>query len=341
MSEPLLTVACGDYDRVAPLRDGRVRPEGVQLNMVRLEPEESFWRMARHEEFDVAEMSLASYFMMRAGGDHRFVAIPVFLARSFRHASIYVREGSKIQEPADLNGRSIGVPEYQMTAAVWARGLLSDDFGVDLSSIEWVTCSADTTASAARQRLHLPDHIHTRALGSYAELMKAFAAGELEALIAPRVPATYQLDGQGAIRRLFPDHHAKARDYYLRTRIFPIMHLMVVRANRHSQFPWLAQSIYKAFAEAKRLTLAGVVAEPTPRYTMPFLPAAIEEQVSVFGEDPWPYGLPANAGALETFGRYLVEQGLIETIPTVNDLFAESTEIQSEDGHYPALWSID
>ena len=340
MTEPMLTMACGDYDRVWPIRDGRVRTEGARLNMVCLEPEESFWRMARHEEFDVAEMSLASYYMMTANGDDRFIAVPVFLARSFRHASIYIREGSGIQDPIDLEGRSIGVPEYQMTAAVWARGLLADDYGVDLSSIEWVTCTADSTASAVRQRLHLPEHIRTRAIGSYADLIKAFAAGELDALIAPRVPLAYRLDGQGPIRRLFPDHHAKARDYYMRTQIFPIMHLLVIRGDRHRQYPWLAQAIFKAFAESKRVALAGVVSEPTPRYTVPFLPSAIEDQVAVFGEDPWPYGLPANEKALEAFGRYLVDQGLIGAAPSFSELFAPSTEIQSEDGHYPALWSI-
>ncbi|QWF21287.1 hypothetical protein KM427_20445 [Nocardioides sp. LMS-CY] len=323
-----LTLACGRYDRVGPLVDGRVGVEGIDLNMVPLEPEECFWRMLRFEEFDAAEMSLSSYCMLRARGDERFVGIPAFLSRSFRHSSIYVREGSGIEGPTDLEGRRVGVPEYQMTASVWTRGMLADDHGVDLDSITWRTGGMEQPGRVERQKLVVPDRVRIEPIGPESTLSGALLDGEIDALMAPRIPSAFSR-GEGRVRRLFPDYAERETDYYRRTGNFPIMHLVVVRADVARTHPWVAQSLYKALRQAKAVAIEGIHEAPALRYTMPFLLEAWERQIEVFGADPWPYGVDANRAQLETFSRYLTEQGIVEQSAPVEDLFAASTLIDS------------
>jgi 4,5-dihydroxyphthalate decarboxylase len=319
-----LTLACGNYDRVWPLADRRVRPEGIDLNLITLEPEECFWRMLNHAEFDAAEMSLASYTIAKACGDDRFVGVPVFLSRSFRHSSIYIREDSAITEPADLGGKRVGVPEYQMTASVWTRALLSHDFGVNTAGITWCTGGLEQAGRTERQPLRLPEWVQVKHLDG--TLCQALLDGEIDALMAPRVPSVFRT---GGVRRLWPDYAAREAEYYARTGIFPIMHMVVVRSDVDSAHPWVARSLAKAFGEAKRVALAGAADAPALRYTMPFLLDALERQHEVFGEDPWPYGLAANLDTLETFGGYLVEQGLLAEKPGMKALFAPSTHQES------------
>lgn len=323
-----LTLACGRYDRVGPLADGRVQIEGVDLNLVPLEPEECFWRMLRFEEFDAAEMSLSSYCMLRARGDERFVGIPAFLSRSFRHSSIYVREGSGIEGPKDLEGRRVGVPEYQMTASVWTRGMLGDDHGVDLDSITWCTGGMEEPGRVERQKLITPDRVRIEPIGPSSTLSSALLDGEIDALMAPRIPSAFS-KGEGRVRRLFGDYAERELDYFQRTGNFPIMHLVVVRADVAREHPWVTQSLYKALRRAKATAIEGIHGAPALRYTMPFLLDAWERQVEVFGEDPWPYGVDANRAQLETFSRYLTEQGIVEKSAPIEDLFAASTLIDS------------
>jgi 4,5-dihydroxyphthalate decarboxylase len=324
MSRLDLTLACGRYDRVWPLVDGRVRPEGIDLNVIPLEPEELFWRMINHAEFDVAEMSLSSYAVAMAGGDTRFVGIPVFLSRSFRHSSLYVREDSPVTGAAGLAGLRVGVPEYQMTAAVWTRGLLHHEFGVDLDGITWRTGGLEQPGRVERQALTLPDRVRIDPVPG--TLSQALLDGEIDALMAPRVPSVFR---RGGVRRLFPDYAQREADYYRRTGIFPIMHMVVVRADVAREHPWVARSLYKAFTEAKNVALAGLADAPALRYTMPFLLDALERQQEIFGADPWPYGVTPNRTALEVFADYLLEQGLTPDRIGVNDLFAPSTLIES------------
>jgi len=318
-----LTFACGGYDRVQPLADGRVPVEGVRLNMLRLEPEECFWRMLQNAEFDVAEMSLSSFSVATAKGDDRFAGIPAFLSRSFRHSSVYVRAGGDLIEAKDLAGRRVGVPEYQMTASVWTRGLLTNDLEVDLSGVTWCTGGLEQPGRVERQPLVLPDSIHVEPLAQNRTLSEALVEGEIDALMAPRVPGVFRTGSD--VRRLFPDYHARERDYFERTGLFPIMHLVVIRRDVLDKNPWVAQSLYKALRQAKRVATAGLANLPALRYTMPFLLAALEEQQEVFGDDPWPYGLEPNRHALETFMSYLREQGLAENPPRPEDLFSPST----------------
>lgn len=329
MARLAVTLACGDYDRVWALRDGRVAVEGADVNVVPLQPEECFWRMIRFAEFDAAEMSLSSYTMLRAKGDERFVAIPAFLSRSFRHSSIYVRAGAGVASPRDLEGRRVGVPEYQMTASVWTRGMLADDHGVDCDSITWRTGGLEQPGRVERQPLTVPDRVKVEPIAADRTLVGALLDGEIDAVMAPRIPSIFARSDGSPLRRLFPDYARLELDYYRRTAIFPIMHLVVLRADVHERNPWLAQSLFKALVEAKRLAVEGVAAAPALRYTMPFLLDTLERQQDVFGADPWPYGVEPNRATLSTFGRYLVEQGLAERAPDVDSLFAASTLVQS------------
>lgn len=327
MARVELTLACGAYDRTAALVDRRVHAEGVDLNVVLLEPEECFWRMLRHAEFDVAELSLASYWIARSHGDDRFVGLPVFLSRSFRHSSLYLPPGSDIAEPAQLAGGRIGVPEYQMTASVWTRGFLSDDHEVRAEDVTWVTGGLTQPGRAERQPLSLPPRIRTERLAD-ATLDAALRNGSIDALMAPRVPPAFRDPGSG-VRRLFDDYAGREEDFYRRTGIFPIMHLVVLRADLHERHPWLAQSLTKAFWAAKDAALDGIADAPALRLSLPFLLHAVEHQAAVFGEDPWPYGLEANRATLETFARHLIEQGLADDPVPPDELFAPSTRFTS------------
>lgn len=320
-----LTFAVGPYDRIQPLLDGRVQLEGTRLNILSMQPEECFWRMMQHEEFDISEMSLSSYTIAVSRGDRRFVGIPAFVSRSFRHSSIYVRDDDSVREPADLAGRRIGVPEYQMTASVWTRGLLTHDAGVDLRDVTWRTGGLEQPGREERQALVTPDWLSIEPIPSDTTLNAALLAGEIDAIMAPRVPSIFRRPDGGGIRRLFPDYREREKEYFARTGIFPLMHMVVVRREIFEQHPWIAASLLKALSQAKSVATEGLADLPALRYTMPFLLAALEEQQEVFGADPWPYGIEPNRVALETFRAYLVEQGLVAEAPTVEELFAPST----------------
>lgn len=321
-----LTLACGPYDRIAGLADGRVRAQGVDLNVVQLEPEEIFLRMLRHNEFDASEMSFSSFAIAHSKGDRRLVGIPVFLSRSFRHSTIYLRADSDIRDANDLAGRRVGVPEYQMTASVWTRGLLKDEYGIDAGDVTWVTGGMEQPGRAERQALTLPEHIRTERIVD-STLVEGLLDGSIDALMAPRVPAVFR-QPDSPIRRLWPDYAERERDYFARTGLFPIMHIVAMRTDVFDKDPWLAQEIAKAFEAAKQLALQGAEDAPALRWTLPFMLDALERDRDLFGGDPWPYGLESNRATVEVFIRYLREQGLVHTELTPESLFVPSTHTE-------------
>lgn len=323
MTDIRLTLACGPYDRVAGLADGRVRAQGIDLNVVQLEPEEIFWRMLRHNEFDVSEMSFSSFAIAHSKGDRRLVGVPIFLSRSFRHSTIYLRADSDIRDASDLSGRRVGVPEYQMTASVWTRGLLKDEYGIDAGDITWVTGGMEQPGRAERQPLSLPDHISTERVVE-TTLVDGLIDGSIDALMAPRVPRAFR-QADAPIRRLWPDYAEREREYFARTGLFPIMHMLAIRADIFEQDPWIAQELAKAFAAAKDLALRGAEDAPALRWTLPFMLDALEKDRELFGADPWPYGLEENRTTIEVFIRYLREQGLVHVEQQPEDLFTPST----------------
>lgn len=324
-----VTFACGRYDRVAPLADGRVDVEGCDLQLIHLDPEECFWRMLQGEEFDAAEMSLGSYCMLRARGDDRFVGIPAFLSRSFRHNAIYVRDDGSVNEATDLVGRAVGVPEYQMTAAVWIRGFLHHEFGVKPTAVAWRTGGIEQPGRIERQPLQLPDEFDVAPIPSDRTLVDELVDGNIDAITAPRAPRRFRTEG-GGIVRLFPDYAEREAASYDATGIFPIMHLVVVRRDVVERAPWLPTSLYKGLTSAKAVALDGLADRPALAYAIPFLLATLEETERRFGADPWPYGLEPNRHVLDTFVTMMNEQGLLAGPLDVDDLFHPGTRRDSK-----------
>ncbi|HLE78153.1 MAG TPA: ABC transporter substrate-binding protein [bacterium] len=323
MSQLRLTLACGPYDRTEALSTGIVRPEGIDLVYVPIQsPPELFARMLTSHAFDVSEMSCAHALTHRGHGDFPFVGIPVFPSRMFRHGYIFINTKSGIHAPRDLEGKTVGVPEYSQTAAVWIRGLLQYEYGVALKTIRWV--SGGVNAPGRPDVLvNLPDADVSITRVADRTLNDLLVAGDIDALIGARKPAAFGKDTR--IRRLFPNYRELEREYFRKTGIFPIMHTVVIREALYNDEPWIAESLYKAFVQAKDWALAQMRFSSSLRYTVPWLHADLEEMDEVFGGDPWPYGLERNRATLETLVRYLVEQRLVPRPLPLEDLFVPLT----------------
>ncbi len=318
-----LTLACGHYDRTEALRDGRVQPDGIKLNCLTLKVEETFWRMMQYREFDVAETSLGGYVVRRGRAVEDLVAIPVFPSRFFRQSCIFIHSNSGIETPQDLKGKRIGVPEYQMTAAVWARGTLSDDYDVRAEDIEWVQGGLEDPGRLPFEPVE-PTGIRLSFAPTGRSLAQMLAAGEIHALITARTPSTFN-PVQSTVCRLFQEPWKVERDYFNRTGIFPIMHTVSIRQEILEEHPWVAATLMKAFSDAKDLAIADLTQTSALPLTLPFLTEHAHETVEAMGEDFWPYGLEANRKTLETFVRYMNEQGMIGHQMPIEDLFAPST----------------
>ena len=321
MSKLRLTLACWDYDRTRALVDGSVQPDGIDLNYLNLHVEETFFRMLRHREFDVAEMSLSSYAMTMAGDDPPFIAIPVFPSRFFRHACIFVSAKSAVREAKDIVGKRVGTPEYQMTAPVWIRGILQDEYGVDARSVSYCIGGLEERGREEKLRLDLPATIKVTPIAPAQTLSQMLADGEIDALYTARIPSTFQ-SRPGTVRRLFEDYVAVERDYYRRTKIFPIMHTIVIRRDTYHANPWIAQSLLKAFARAQRLVYENLYTTSALTTMLPWQVAQVEEVRAAMGEDWWPYGFTRNRHVLDTFLRYHHEQGLSRRRLQPEELFA-------------------
>lgn len=324
MSALRLTLACWDYDRTRALADGSIRAEGIDLNVLNLHVEETFFRMLRSREFDVAEMSLSSYTVAAARDNCPFIAIPVFPSRFFRHSSIYVSTRSGIREPADLRGKRIGTPEYQMTAPVWIRGLLQDDYGVDPASVEYWTGGEESPGRDEKIRLDLPPSIRIRPIGPSQTLAQMLADGEIDALHTARIPSTFTTRPD-AVRRLFDNYVDIEKAYFQRTRIFPIMHTIVLRRDVYAANRWIARSLYKAFAAAKAQVYENLYTTSALTTMLPWQIAQVEEVRATMGDDWWPYGFRGNRAVLDTFLRYHHEQGLSRRRLEPEELFAPET----------------
>lgn len=321
MSKLRLSLACWDYDRTRPLQDGRVAVEGVELDYLSLPVEETFFRMLRHAEFDVSELSLSSYVLSCSRDPQPFVAIPVFPSRAFRHSFVFVNERARIRKPADLRGRRVGVPEYQLTAVVWIRGILAEHHDLPVASVTYHTGGLESPGRIEKTVLALPPEISVTPIPQEATLARMLADGELDAIYAPRTPSTF---GRGVIR-LFADPRAVERAYFERTRIFPIMHVVAIRREVYERHPWVAQSLSKAFDAARVIGLAELDETAALKHALPWLTIEVEETRRVMGDDYWPYGLERNREVLETFLRYHHEQGLSPRRFEVEELFAPET----------------
>lgn len=315
-----LSLATGDYDRTRPLVDGRVRPLGLDLTCLPMTIEEIFFRMARFQEFDAAEMSLGSYLVSLSKEEQPFVAIPVFPSRSFRHSGIYVHAGSGIKTAEQLTGRTVGVAEYQLTANVWIRGILDEHYGVPVNSVRYRTGGLHEPGRPEKLAVSLPPDIDIAPIGPGQTLSDMLAAGEIDALYTPRTPRSFA-DGQPAVGRLFPDFRTVESAYYRQTGIFPVMHVVVIRADVYQRDRWVARSLFDAFAQARQIALDGLAETASLRYMLPWLPDDVAAVQRVLGDDYWTYGLDGNEAALSAITRYAFEQGLTPRAYAPRELF--------------------
>ena len=303
-----LTLAINDYDHVRDLVSGAVPVEGVDLTCLSYSVEEIFFRFTLHREWHVSELSLAKYCALRAAGDTSLVAIPVFPSRSFRHSAIFVRADGPVDDPGALAGARIGVPEWTQTATVYVRGLLAETYGVGLDGVEWVQGGTNEAGRIEGVAVDIPKgvtvtRVHDRSLNDL------LVAGELDALIAAHPPDEF-VRRTGRVVRLFSDYRAVEERYFRETGVFPIMHVVALRADVHDAHPWVAMNLVTAFEEAKRRSLERAVDPNTPRTPVPWSFANAEAVEELFGRDPWPYGIEPNRTTLRTFLRFAHEQGV-------------------------------
>jgi 4,5-dihydroxyphthalate decarboxylase len=323
MTKLNLSVAMGDYDRTRALLDGTVQIDGVDPVYMTLSPEEIFFRAFRNVEFDISELSLSSYLVKASKGESPYVAIPVFLSRAFRHTSIYVRK-DRIKRPEDLKGCRIGIPEYQLTAIVWARSILQNDYGVAPEDVTWVRGGIDEPGRPEKIKLQLPPGVRMESAPADRTISDLLDQGEIDGFIAPRPP------GGAAARNpnvgwLFDDPTATAKEYYARTQVFPIMHVVGIRKELAAEHPWLPGAVMKAFEQSKKAALDKLADTSATKVTLPFVEEQLKAARDLMGPDYWSYGVEPARKTLETFVQAHHAQGLSARLMAVEELFHPAT----------------
>ncbi len=323
MNKLQLSIAMGDYDRTRALLDGSVQIDGVAPVCLTLSPEETFFRAFRGQEFDISELSFSSYLVKASQGSSPYIAVPVFLSRAFRHTSIWVRK-DRIKRPEDLKGKRVGVPEYQLTANVWARAVLQDDFGVSPADITWVRGGIETPGRPEKITLQLPPDVHLENAPEGLTISDMLDRGDLDGFIAPRPPSGAALHNP-QVGWLFDDPTAVAKDYYRRTGIFPIMHVVGIRKTLAEQHPWLPGAVLKAFTQAKAAALDKLADTSATKVTLPFVEEQLKAARDAMGDDYWAYGVQSSRKTLEAFVRHHHAQGLSQRLMAVDEIFHPAT----------------
>jgi 4,5-dihydroxyphthalate decarboxylase len=323
MAKLKLSVAVGDYDRTRALIGGTVAIDGVDPVFMTLVPEEIFFRAIRAAEFDICELSLSSYTMKTAQGNSPYIAVPAFLSRTFRHNAVYVRT-DRVQKPADLKGRKVGVPEYQVTANVWVRAFLEDDYGVKPTDIHWIRGGIEEPGRREKLALKLPAGVRLDDAPAGATISALLEAGEIDGFIAPR-PPKMAAQGHPNIGWLFADPVAAAKDYFKRTGFFPIMHVLGIRRELAERHPWLPGAVFKAFVQAKALAVQRLADTAAPSVTLPFVEETLKDARAAMGEDFWSYGVEPNRKVLDYFLGQHHAQGLSSRRVGVEELFHPAT----------------
>jgi 4,5-dihydroxyphthalate decarboxylase len=324
MSKLRLSVAMGNYDRTRALADGEVRIDGTDPVYMMLSPEEMFFRSFRDVAFDVSELSLSTFALKAADGNNPYVGIPVFPSRAFRHTSIHVRSDRGIQRPADLKGRRLGTPEYQLTACVWARALLQEEDGVAPSDVIWVRGGMEHGGRREKAVLRLPPEVCIEEAPDDLTLSQLLERGDIDGIVGPRAPSCFER-GHPQVRWLFADPSGAAAEYFRRTRIFPIMHVLGVRRELAEQHPWLPMALYKAFAAAKDIAVARLTDTSATKVTLPFVEEQLRAARELMGPDFWSYGAAPNHHVLDKFLHHHHAQGLSRRRLSVEELFHPST----------------
>lgn len=329
MSKVSITIATWDYDRVRPIMDGRVKVEGCDINFIKVGPEECFHRAWNYQDFDVTEIGLSGYIIGTSrgqglGGASPYIAIPVFLSRSFRCSGIYIRTDRGIEKPEDLKGKKIGIPEYQITAAVWSRGFLSDEYGVKAEDMRWMQGGMDDPGRKDKWPNNLPDGFPLSHLKGDQTINGMLISGELDGFIGPRTPKSYR-DGKTPIRRLFENFEEVEKAYYRKSQVFPIMHPVGIRRELYEKHPWIALNLYLAFSEAKKISQAEMFETAALKIGHPWIVSAAQEAQEVLGPDIFPYGVEASRPTLEAAIRYSTEQYMAVRPITIEEMFPPNT----------------
>jgi len=318
-----LSMSCERYDRVQAIFDGRVKIEGCNLNCIQLSAEEAFHRAFNGEEFDITEISASSYMMTLARGESPYIAIPAFVSKVFRHSAIYIRGDRGINTPQDLIGKRVGMPEYQMTACLWTRGILADEYGVQPKDIKWFTGGQEQAGRRERAQLTVDKSVSITPIGPEKTLSAMLDAGELDAVISARIPSCYKINPN--VIRLFENFRDVEAKYFRKTKIFPIMHMVGIRKQLIAEHPWLAVSVFKAFIKAKEIAVHELRDAGVHMVTLPWVYQEVLAAEELIAKDYWSYGVDSNRAAIEAMTRYSFEQGLAQRKLTSEDLFHPGT----------------
>ena len=318
-----LSIAMGDYDRTRPIHDGRVKIDGVDPLTMLLSPEEMFFRAFRHEAFDVSELSFSSYCVKHSRGESPYIAVPVYLSRAFRHSSIYIRTDRGISDPKDLKGRRIGIAEWQLTANVWARGIL-EEYGVSQSDITWVRGGMHTAGRPEKIAVQLPADVTMEAAPEGATLDELLRSGDIDGFMGPRTLRCFD-EGHQNVGRLFDNGFEAASEHYKRTSIFPIMHVLGVRKTIADDHPWLPGALLKAFTQAKVMAQQALQDTSATKVTMPFVEDTLTAARRLLGPEIWTYGVPGNERVLDKFLDLHHRQGLSDRRMSVEEIFHPAT----------------
>jgi 4,5-dihydroxyphthalate decarboxylase len=318
-----ITIACAEYDRTRAIKDGRVKVDGCEVTYLPLEPEELFFRAFRYHDFDVAELSFNSYLMATSRSACPYIAIPAFVSRHFRHSAIFIRTDRNIRGPADLKGKLVGLPEYQQTANVWMRGIFKEEFGIEPRDIHWRTGGQEEPGRDERTPLKLGGNVDLQPIAAGKTLNKMLVDGELDAVFSARELSCF-VNRAANVGLMFPNYREVEMEYYKRSGMFPIMHLIGIRKTLAEQYPWLPATVYKAFCQAKKIAIDQMKEMSATKVTLPWPEASVQDATQLMGEDFWRYGVAENARDIETLARYSFEQGLATRKLSAEEIFHPS-----------------
>jgi 4,5-dihydroxyphthalate decarboxylase len=322
-----LSIALSDNERTRPLLKGEVVPQGIKLVPTMIHPSEMFWRQLRFAEFDVSEMSMSSLIISISRGERSWVAIPVFTMRKFFHTSIIVRNDAGITSPADLRGKRIGVPEYQQTWAIWARGVLEHEFGVQPRDIEWFMERNPDKSHGGATGFRAPDGVRVNQIPPADNIGEMLVRGALDGalhyLVDKNLVDRSSVDISAVTRYLFPDPAAEGRRFYAKTGLYPINHGVVMRRSLYESHPWIALNLYSAFTAAKEKIARCAKSHLAWYIETGLLDTCVERTLAE--KDPLAYGVKSSRTVLETITRYVHEQGLCSRRVALDEIFAPST----------------
>lgn len=320
-----LTIAISEYEHVGDFLEGHVSAEGIDITRLKHVHEEIFFRFLKYREWDVSEVSFAKYVSLVSQEDKSLIAIPVFPSRIFRLSSFYVHSNGGIHKPEDLAGKKIGIPEWAQTASVYTRGYLSGRIGIPLQDIEWFQAGVNEPGRTEKVSLNLPEGVRYTQVKDRS-LTDLLLSKDVDAVLSARPPQHF-LNGNPEIVRLFENFQAEEVNYWQETGIFPIMHVVVIRAEVYQKYPWIAMNLFKAFQEAKENSISRMLDISSSRVPIPWGHVYAQRAVDMFGKDYWPYGIEANRNTLETFLKFAYDQGVCHRLLAPEELFAK--EVQS------------